>query len=175
MLKFGSSHIPARIALVLATLALAACAGPTPYAPAVDRNGFADQALEEDRFQVRFSGNSRTARETVESYLLYRAAEVTLASGHDWFRVADQETEVETRFRGGTFGSAPFIFRSSFRFSRFGFGATTGRPINRYEAFANIVVFEGEKPADDPLAYDARSVIETLEPTILRPEVENAL
>ncbi|MEM9782534.1 MAG: hypothetical protein AAF899_08670 [Pseudomonadota bacterium] len=160
------------------TLVLVGCTEPTRYMPAVERDGYVDQAVEENRFRVSFAGNTRTSRDTVETYLLYRAAEVTLAAGKDWFKVAGQDTEAETRFRSfstgfGRGGFGPFFFRSGFRLGFLGGvgGTTTSRPITRYEAFANILVFEGEKPADDPAAYDARSVIETLEPQIIRPEV----
>ncbi|MEM6546286.1 MAG: hypothetical protein AAF713_00920 [Pseudomonadota bacterium] len=162
---------------VVLLAALAACTGPTRYAPAIERDGYADKAIEENRFQVTFSGNTRTSRDTVETYLLYRAAEVTLAAEGDWFKVADQDTEAQTRFRSfstgfGSTGFGPFFFRSGFRHGFFGGfgGSVSTRPITRYEAFANILVFEGEKPAEDAAAYDARSVIETLGPEIIRPE-----
>lgn len=101
-----------------------------------------------------------------------RAAEVTLASGHDWFRVAERDTEIETRFRRVATGlDGTRFYRSGFHDPFFGgVGTTNTRPVNRYEAFSNILVFEGDKPAADPQAYDARSVIATLEPLIVRPE-----
>lgn len=157
---------------------LSACTEPTRYAPATDGEGYASKAIEENRFRVSFAGNSQTPRETVETYLLYRAAEVTLAAGKDWFRVADRDTEAETRFRSfstgfGTSGFGPFYYRSGFRRGFFGSATTVTdtRPITRYEAFANILVFEGEKPEDDASAYDARSVLQTLGPEIVRPDV----
>ncbi len=39
--------------------------------------GYSDERLADNRFRVTFSGNSATARETVENFLLLRAAEVT--------------------------------------------------------------------------------------------------
>ncbi|MEM7669082.1 MAG: hypothetical protein AAF317_08005, partial [Pseudomonadota bacterium] len=64
----------------------------------------------------------------------------------------------------------PFFFRSGHRSSAFGgFASTSTRPINRYEAFANILVFDGKKPGEDASAYDARSVLETLGPEIVLP------
>ncbi|MEM1275976.1 MAG: hypothetical protein AAGH74_05585 [Pseudomonadota bacterium] len=159
---------------MLATLAIgvAACTKPTPYAPADERYGYADQPIEENRFRVSFGGNTLTSRDTVETYLLYRAAEVTVAEGFDWFRLADQETEVSTRYRSFSTGSAfgPFFYRSGFRGGFFGgIGTTSARPVSRYEAFANILVYAGDKPAEDPDAYDARSVLQTLGPIIQRP------
>ena len=34
-----------------------------------------------------------TSRETVETYLLYRAAQLTVERGFDWFEMADRNTE----------------------------------------------------------------------------------
>lgn len=161
-----------RVICVLALVTVAACTKPTPYAPATHRDGFADLAIEDNRYRISFAGNSSTSRDVVETYLLYRAAEVTLASGHDWFRIADRETEIETRFHSVAtgFGGTRF-YRSGFRGPFVGGLATTNtRPINRYQAFTNILVFDGDKPTADPQAYDARSVIATLEPLIVRPE-----
>ena len=161
--------------LVLAgALGLGACATPTPYQPALDGHGYAEQAIEDDRYRVTFSGNSQTPRETVENYLLYRAAEVTLQRGYDHFVIVDRETERTTTYVstttgfGGHHGFHPFYRGYSSGFSRF--ATTTSRLRDRYAAFANIVMRGGEKPSDDPDAYDAREVLERLAPTISRRE-----
>ena len=174
---------PIRAAAPLLAVALiAACAAPTPYQAATERNGFSELKIEDDRFSVSFRGNSRTPRETVETYLLHRAAELTLASGGDWFQVVDRslETDAETIVQGDPFAS-PFgywpslhphsrrRFRSAIFFSPF---PATARTVRRYEATAEILVRPGAKPEGDPLAYDARQVIENLGPSIKRPEPE---
>ena len=167
----------ARLALLapalLATSLVAGCTQPTPYAPAVDGKGYKEQQLENDRYRVPFTGNSATPRETVENYLLYRAAEVTLQTGHDHFRVVRQEIESETVYRTTLSGI------NSFGFSRFHYyyqpffaevATGTSRPITSYEALANIIVIAGEPNEDDDQTYDARDVIEKLGPTIVRPQ-----
>ena len=64
-----------RLAAVLVLgVVLAACAKPTPYKPADNGTGYTEQKLEANRYRVTFSGNSVTDRETVDNYLLYRAA-----------------------------------------------------------------------------------------------------
>src|SRR3546814_19669289 len=67
----------------------------TPYVPAAVGEGYghAVQQIESDRFRVSFAGNSLTDRRTVENYLLYRAAELTLAQGKDHFVVVSRETD----------------------------------------------------------------------------------
>lgn len=152
---------------------LAGCAAPTPYQPALDGHGYAEQALEDDRYRVTFSGNTLTPRETVENYLLYRAAEVTVANGGDYFLVVDKDIERNTTYHSfGGFGHHGFHRFHGFHHGHgHGFGGFGGghiRSRDSYDAFANIVVREGHKPSDDPNAYDARDVLERLAPTIAR-------
>ena len=162
--------------IVAASLGLSACGTATPYQAAVDGKGYADQAIEEDRFRVTFTGNTLTPRETTENYLLYRAAEVTLQRGFDHFIVVDRDTERTTRFistTDGFVGRAGFhTFRGGHPFGVGGFTTTTTRPRSSYAAYANIVMRDGEKPADDVNAYDARDVLAQLSPTIARPNDE---
>lgn len=154
---------------------LAACVAPTPYAPAPANGaeeGYAAYPLEENRYRVIFAGNSVTPRETVHNYLLYRAAEITLESGHDYFRVVDQSTDADTTYRTTLSGTTAFwpYSRAGYYFG-FAPGFTTARsyPSTRFAATMEIVVGMGEKP-DDARAYNARSVIDTLSSKIVRPE-----
>ena len=161
------------ICTVTALLLLAACASPTPYAPLADRYGYAEQQLEDNRYRVTFTGNTVTAKETVENYLLYRAAELTRTRGYDYFELTDRDTDKSTRYLSNytTFGH----FRS--RHDRFGlshsagpgFVTGTARPITEYEATATILLFRGNKPDDKAQAYDARDVLLRLGPRIRRP------
>jgi hypothetical protein len=156
---------------VLLLLGLAACSTPTPYQPAADGYGYSEQQLESNRYRVTFSGNSVTPRETVQNYLLYRAAELTLAGGHDYFTLVDQNLERSTSYYGsgpGAFGYGGF-HRERTAFG-FGLGNYTAYPIDSYTAFADIIVADGTKPADAPDAYDARELMRLLEPQIGRPD-----
>ena len=42
------------------------------------------------------------------------------------------------------------------------------RPINSYDAIADIVTYRGPKPAANPYAYDAHEVLNAIGPTIVR-------
>jgi hypothetical protein len=192
-----------RRGLVAAALAgaalLASCATPTPYRPAVGngfaRTGFSDQQIESDRFRVSFAGNSLTSRETVERYLLFRAAELTLDQGGDYFVIADRDTDKQTRTYttpgiGGGYGWGGFGFGGfwaprwsyygrGFGSRHFGFGSFYDpfwdrgidvRTVARYEASAEIVVGRGGKPRDNVRAFNAREVVDRLGPTIRLPE-----
>ncbi|MEM9764544.1 MAG: hypothetical protein AAF968_18895, partial [Pseudomonadota bacterium] len=59
---------------------------------------------EDRRFRISFAANGATAPERVEDYLLYRAAEITLAEGADWFRIDARETVPEIRYFAGGYG-----------------------------------------------------------------------
>lgn len=170
-MRILAAHWRLRLALVL--LSLAACATPTPYQPAIDGNGYGEQRLEADRYRVWFAGNAVTPRQTVENYLLYRAAEITLETGHHWFRIADHDTEAHTEY--WTTGCA--VGGPGFAWYRQGHGPfdptycdMTNRPSTRYAAFAVISVHTGSRPANDDQTYTAIEVVEALGPTLLRPE-----
>ena len=73
-----------RILMLTAALAAAvvadARAETTPYQPSSASRpyGYAETQLDVNRVRVSVAGNGETSRETVETYLLYRAAELTL-------------------------------------------------------------------------------------------------
>ncbi|HEX6111455.1 MAG TPA: hypothetical protein VFZ10_04050 [Geminicoccaceae bacterium] len=156
------------LALVLGLL-LAACAGaPTPYQQARDGFGYSEQQIEENRYRVSFAGNSATTRQTVEDYLLYRAAELTVQTGHDWFQVVERNTVQEYSGYGGSPEMGVGVgsggnFGVGLSFPVLGGGGGSGR----YTADMDVIVREGEKPQEDPNAYDAFSVISRLQPKVL--------
>jgi hypothetical protein len=164
--------------LTLAAVAglLAACATATPYQPAVtDRYGFQEQRIEDNRVRITFNGNTITERETVENYLLYRAAEVTLESGHDYFIVANRDTEEHSRLQGtGPRFPYDYWYYSPRRgwspwYDPFWADSMSYREVSRYEAVAEIAMFSGQKPVGDPNAFDAREVQANLQGQIVRP------
>ncbi len=167
--------------LVLAAMAgaLAACATATPYQPAAsDRYGFQEQQIESNRVRITFRGNTLTDRETVETYLLFRAAEVTLQGGRDYFVVAKRDTEERTRLQSTGLDQSRFAFDHWYFSPRRGWSPwydpfwaepASYREVTRYEAVAEIAMFSGPKPGDDPNAFDAREVQANLQGRIVRP------
>jgi len=147
---------------------LAGCGTATPYQPATDGPGYSEQGLERDRFRITFVGNSLTSRETVENYLLYRAAEVTMANGYDHFVIVEKDTERSTVYHSTFTGISGSGNRHGHNSIFTGFGSGTSWPNDRYTAYANIIMRSGDKPADDPNAYDARALLEWLAPKIVR-------
>ncbi len=155
---------------------VAGCASPTPYQPMTDGFGYSDQLLESNRFRVTFSGNSDTSRSTVENYLLYRAAEVTVKSGFSYFIIADRETEPSRTYISSFDGYPGFgYYRYSpgwygYGYGGMGMGMATTTAITSYQAYADIVMFSGDKPATNVHAFNARDVMNTLGPGIMRPQ-----
>jgi hypothetical protein len=171
-------------AVLAAALSLSACATPTPYeqaSKATSGQGYADQRIENDRWRVSFSGNSVTSRQTVESYMLYRAAELTVQSGYDWFETVGRSTERNTSYLGtGDPWMGPYgpYWHPYWRYYRGGAWGAWGpgwgsdwdvTQITQYEASTEIVMHHGPKPADNPRAFDAREVMANLGPHVVRP------
>lgn len=154
----------------------AACASVTPYGPSRGGVGYTDQALDDGRYRITFEGNSSTDLATIENYVLYRAAEVTLAAGGDHFVILDSSTETARRFQtnGTTFGGAGFGRRGFFYGGGFGTGfastTATTRERTAYTVGAVIEVRRGDKPSGAPDAYDARQLIDNLGPAVLPAE-----
>lgn len=154
--------------ILIAALAavLTACATATPYQPLQNGYGYTDQQLEKNRYRVTFVGNSETPRRTVENYLLYRAARITINHGYDYFVIVNQNTERFTHYintyqgAGGYYAYNPFFFEPFF--STLG----TSYPVNHYHAYATIVLYHGSKPSGNIHAYDARQIIEHLGPQV---------
>jgi hypothetical protein len=177
---------------IVGALVLAACATPTPYRPATGsgfaRTGYSDEQIEPNRFQISFAGNTLTSRETVERYLLYRAAQLTVERGFDHFILVDRDTERRTRtystpdpYWGGGYGGfggwSPYWRFHGPRYGWGGWGPYGGgffnndiRTVDKYEAVAEIIVGRGPKPTSNVRAFDARAVIENLGPRVQMPE-----
>ena len=141
---------------------LSACVSPTPYQPlvkgGVTSGGYTETRIEPNRWRVTFAGNTMTKRETVEGYLLFRAAELTLQNGDDWFAMVDRQTDAKSR---------TYVQPDPFYHPWYGPGFGYWRPA--FEASAEIVTHKGAKPADDPRAFDAHAVVENLKPKIQYP------
>jgi hypothetical protein len=155
-----------RLSLIAAAAAmLCACVTTTPYQPLTHGEGYSDQRIESNRYVVRFFGNEQTPRQTVETYLLYRAAELTLANGYDYFVIADQATEAQTSYYQS--------FSGGFGFGRYWWGPRLGTdiitPEVQYEANMTVLLRHGKKPEGDVKAFDAHDVQANLAQHIVRP------
>lgn len=169
------------------TCFLAACATVPPYHPASGSGdyGFSEQKVESNRYRVTFNGNSSTSRQAVENFLLYRAAELTIENGSDYFVMNENDTEthksysVTSRFpRYGrrAYFVGPREYYYSYPYYSYGFdwGYPYDRAVEnvheytRYTAEAYISMHRGSKPSNDVNAFDAREVLTNLGPFVAK-------
>jgi hypothetical protein len=154
-------------ALILTCGALAACTTPTVYAPAASptASGFSEMRIEADRYRVTYRGGSGAPAAQVADYALLRAAELTVASSYDWFRVVGRYQEGYGGGRGPQLsvggGSTSFGRRSAV-----GLGVGTSFDLSGGPQLATtleIKMGKGARP-DDRDVYDASDVIRTIGP-----------
>ncbi len=179
--------------LLLAAL-LFACTTATPYQPNIAgqkvSGGYSDNRLAADRYEVSFEGNTLTSRERVESYLLYRAAELTIDSGYTWFRLVDHTTEAEReiyvdryprvispygpyydywRPHWSYYTASGWVMWHPYGSSRFWADDMDGRTVEKFRAYAEIRMGKGTMPGNGDRVFDARKVMADIGPTIERP------
>ena len=165
------------LAVSAAALLLAACQTPATYGPRTPNSntGYTDEQLAGNRWRVTFTGNSATKRETVESYLLLRAAEVTLKSGYRWFLFDTRDTEAQTTYQSDFVGWPGWHHRGwywhSWPYGGWGAqGDVTTRPITSYEAYAEIVLLTDEQAKAEPRAIPAQDVLDHIGPMARTPD-----
>lgn len=154
------------LALVACALILGACATaqPTIYRPQTNATdvGFTQYKMEDGRYRVTFRGGPGASVGQVTDYALLRAAELALADGYSWFRVADRVTQSTGGGSGPTFsvggGSGSYGRRSAV-----GLGVGTSFNLGPKPALSTTleVVF-GKGPRPPGEAYDAQSVVNTI-------------
>jgi hypothetical protein len=168
--------------LAATALLLAGCASPTPYAPRLqgEQTGYTDRQLAPNRYRVTFSGNTVTPRETVESYLLLRAAEVTRAAGYDFFVFDTRNTKARTTYQTvPNFPADPWYgpwygprFYPHY-WGGWGFAYEPSVDViarTKYDAYAEIVVLTPEQARSEPRAINAAEVIRHLGPDAVPPD-----
>jgi hypothetical protein len=184
MRRSHSKHWRPLLAPVVAALAVAACTTATPYQPLRGSSGgFAEQRVDQNRYRVSFTGNEYTSRQRVEDYLLYRAAELTLANGYDSFTVVRGETEEDREVSVSPgWGSYSPHWRPHWSYYGRPYGWRHWDPwfgapywadgvdidtVSSYEATAEILMNRG--PGVGARSFDARQVIARLGPKIVIP------
>lgn len=160
-------RVTATLVLVCVAVAVAGCA--TPYAKRRwTIAGYSDQRIDKNTFIVSFQANAATSELTVQSYVLLRCAEVTAEAGYDYFVVmgamdsgrsasiavpgssTSQTTGQVSGYGGTAYGSATTTTQTT---PGYAFGIRL--PGNT----VTIKAFNGEKPEDNPMAYDAEEII----------------
>jgi hypothetical protein len=168
--------------IALVALGASACAEPlSPYQPQVDGHGYSDQRIDGRTYRVEFSGNQFTSQETVEDYLLYRAAELTLENKYDRFELSQKTIDRVVYYgpssyphgfgypysaHGGRLRRHPFQQYSPFVYPSY-LGAYRE---TQYRATATVRFLPASAPLEGASVYDAREVKKMLDPKLERPE-----
>ena len=169
------------LTLATAAFALAACAtaAPPPYGAATSTTGagYSETQIEATRYFVSYRAPGGADAARLEDYALLRAAELTLANGHDWFWVDRRTLDGQNDGRrsgpsigigvgGGSYG----------RHSGASVGVGMTFPLGQSDRGAQargatyeIRFGEGAKP-DDANAYDARSTQQAIRTRIASGE-----
>jgi hypothetical protein len=167
--------MPVWVAALLALLA--SCASQPPYygpRKPGETVGYTDTRIDQNRYRVTYSGNSATDRETVENFLLIRAAQVTLESGYSQFLFDTRDTKANTTYYSSFTGWPGWPGFGWYWYS-WPYGPRPidaegeSRPITRFEAYAEIVMLTAAQAAKEPRAIDANQIIVRLGPTIAPP------
>jgi hypothetical protein len=119
------------------------------------RAGYSETQIDVNRIRVSFTGEPGTDRESVENNLLYRAAELTMQRGYDWFTVINHSVDqnTETIRRGPP---APPI------------GPRAKQEVSRYQAVSEIILHKGARPSENTNVYEARVIQANLQWKIVR-------
>jgi hypothetical protein len=74
---------------LVSALAVSGCMS-TPYQPSGMTGGFRELQIKDNIWRVGFGGNGFTTRETVQTYWLYRSADLAIEKGYDGFEILSQ-------------------------------------------------------------------------------------
>lgn len=166
-------------AAIAAALALGGCAtATTAYHPLGSDGGYRDEQLDADTFRVEFRSNGVTPRDEVQFLLLLRCAEVTLEAGFDHFIVVEDGVRKLVRSAGlpiriwsiGDAYAQPSRDSAGTPVERSPKSRSTieswgsGETLVTYRAEATIDVFRGEPARDGAAAFDARRLVQIIEP-----------
>lgn len=151
-----------KLSLIFILAAACAAVGPAAYGPAGEDNfGYSETRIEDDRYRVVYRGSGGMPPEIVEDYALRRAAELTLASDFDWFRVVARSMDHEERGGvsiGAGFGTGSYGRRGGVSL---GVGGDVGKVGgNDYFTMRMEVTMGTGAAPDDGGAYEAISVLD---------------
>ncbi|HYM18447.1 MAG TPA: hypothetical protein VEU06_07785 [Micropepsaceae bacterium] len=138
--------------------ALAGCA--TEYQSRNFSGGYSEQQSGPDTWFIGFSGNGYTTRETVQTFWLYRAAELTLQKGYDGFQIMSPVGLI----------SLPEGMNAQGNAALYEISAAPGAML-QYVQFkpsigGNIRMLMKPLRANPPRIFDARALKDELEPIV---------
>jgi len=151
------------LSLVIA-LGIAACS--TPYQATFLSGGYSEKQLEPEVWQIEFGGNGLTTQETVQTYWLYRSAQLTLEKGYDGFEIVSNTNlvlaeppsiEIAAAAGGGAHYTYHPVYIPMY---------TGGDSGPKYTVNGNIRLLRAPIQAKPPKVFDAAQLKTTLEPYV---------
>lgn len=145
------------------TIFIMGCA--TAYQKSGFRGGYSETQLDENVFNISFTGNGYTTRERVTDFTLLRSAELTLENGYIYFAVVDTNSYTEnstytTPTRSYTTGSA--YSTGSYAYGSASTRTTGGQTYNISKpGSSNTIVCFKEKP-NNTFTYNAKFVYKSI-------------
>lgn len=133
---------------------------PNPYP---NGPGFYETQIERDRVRITYVVPNGMPRPRAEDFLMLRAADDTLNQGFTWFRIVGRSDAIEPRGNQPrlSIGTGTTSFGGN---TAIGLGLGTSVPIGPGpHPLLNMEIIMGSgDPPDDPGAYDASDVAQTI-------------
>jgi len=151
------------------------CATSTPYQEAgVRGEGYKTHKLDSTKFRVSFRGNRLTERDQVETYLIYRAAEVTLQEGFTHFVMNNLSTDRKTEYEAVSPAIYGYYMPNAGTFPYYIYGNPNAPRSGtledtEYEAVAYVSMIKSPPQAKAFSYFKADEVIKNLDPHVKRP------
>jgi hypothetical protein len=136
-----------------------------------DQTGYSEVPVDTNAWEVMFAGNSATDPDLVDRYALYRAAELTINDGYDYF-IVDKQPDSLTSLLLGPLENGVNFYPLHDPANRT-FSTVTNPSHSRsvytevaYSETKTIRMYKGDTPTDNPSAYNAKSMLAVMGPTI---------
>lgn len=157
------------IVVVCLVLSLAACA--TPYGKYGLLGGYTDSRIDENTFSISVDTNGFTSQQTTSMQALYRAAELTIENGFDFFVIvndANNSTSMAMTMPGSSTSNTTVNSYGSTAYARTTttYAPTAIMPLVFPNSTIIIKSFKGAKPDGVVNAYDAHAVMKYLGPQL---------
>jgi hypothetical protein len=151
------------LSLVIA-FGLAACS--TPYQATFLSGGYSEKQLEADVWRVEFDGNGFTTQETVQTYWLYRSAQLALDKGYDGFEIVSSTSLVlseppSIQIAAAAGGGAHYTYHPVYIPMY-----TGGESGPKYTVIGDIRLLKAPIQAKPPKMFDAGQLKSTLDPYV---------
>jgi len=147
------------------TVFLSACGGGSFYQPLGYSGGYTDTRLDANTLRVTYRGNFTMPQETVQNYLIYRCAQLTVQYDYDYFVIIS--TSSRPVVSSYTSPSVINTYRERGEKNSYSI-VTPGQTSYFSKEIANAVIklYKGIKPAGLANAFSAKEVLRYMKPAI---------